>query len=220
MKSNRQRRGQFVIIAVMLTAIMIVSIGALMHGAITYYKHEPWEEYSTLIGDIEINSRRVVELSLASYTTGQNTTDIKNNLEKWKHDLTNIYTSSGITLTYSAYEPVKSSTSKWGANFKLNIASIGLEGYEFSIETELRFTVSGSTVSPFNITAVVTNENNEPVTDLRAESFTINGNIKPTVVSPYYNDNTLVYSIQFTGTFPATVEVKDSRGIVAVGICP
>ncbi len=217
MKTSRQRKGQFVIIAVMLTAIMIVSIGALMHGAITYYKHEPWEEYSTLIGDIEINSRRVVELSLASYTTGQNITNIKNNLERWKNDLADIYTSSGITLTYSAGEPVKSLTSAWGADFTLNIASIGLKGYKFSIETKLRLTVSTTSVAPYNITAVVTNENNEPITDLRAESFTINNSTHPTVVSPYYNNNTLVYCIQFKGTFPATVEVKDSRGIVAVG---
>ena len=92
MKLSREKKGQFVIIAVMFTAIMIVSIGALMHSAITYYKHEPWEEYSALIGDVEINSRRVVELCLANYTNSIQDESILNvTLHKWEKDLTEIY---------------------------------------------------------------------------------------------------------------------------------
>jgi len=100
MKSSRKKRGQFVIIAVMLTAIMMVSIGALMHGAITYYKHEPWEEYSTLIGDIEINSRRLVELSLADYSNSlvEDNSTLGVYLGNWQTDLIRIYPSSGIVL--------------------------------------------------------------------------------------------------------------------------
>ncbi len=56
------------IIAVLFIAMMIISIGVLMHRAGTYYKHEPWEEYLMLIGNIELNCRRLVELSLANYT--------------------------------------------------------------------------------------------------------------------------------------------------------
>src|SRR5512139_3795263 len=100
MKSSRGKKGQFIIIAVMLSAIMMVSIGALMHGAITYYKHEPWEEYSTLIGDIELNTRRDVELSLSDYSTSSVEDDsiLGVNLETWQKDLKNIYPSSGIVL--------------------------------------------------------------------------------------------------------------------------
>ena len=38
MKVAQNNRGQFVIIAVLMAAIMIVSIGAIMHNAATYYK--------------------------------------------------------------------------------------------------------------------------------------------------------------------------------------
>ena len=67
-KLIRNKKGQFVIIAFLLMAIMIISMGAIIHRAGTYYKHEPWEEYLTLISDIEVNSRRLVELSLVNYT--------------------------------------------------------------------------------------------------------------------------------------------------------
>ena len=63
-----QKRGQFVIIAVLMIALMIISIAPLLHRTVTYYKHEPWEEYLALIGSIELNSERLVTLSPVSYT--------------------------------------------------------------------------------------------------------------------------------------------------------
>jgi len=59
-KLIKNKKGQFIIIAFLMIAMMIISIGALMHRAVTYYKHEPWQEYLTLIGSIELNSRRLV----------------------------------------------------------------------------------------------------------------------------------------------------------------
>jgi hypothetical protein len=218
MKSKREKRGQFVIIAVMLTAIMIVSIGALMHGAITYYRHEPWEEYSTLIGDIEVNSRRVVELSLASAsTTGENESILSQNLAKWQNDLTEIYPSMGISLKSAGYKLYTGSNPTAGVSaFTLNIASIGLEGYIFSVEASLSFDIwQTSSVSPYSLAAIVESENNVVVTGLGNESFKING-LTPKAVTPFFDEdlNTLVYRIEFDG-IPATAQVIDDRGICA-----
>ena len=219
MKSNKEKRGQFVIIAVMLTAIMIVSIGAIMHGAITYYKHEPWEEYSTLIGDIEVNSRKVVELSLAHVTTsGGDVSILSENLAKWQNDLANIYPDMRINLKSTGYQLNTGSnpTAKVTA-FTLDINSIGLEGYTFSVATSLSLDIwLDSSVSPYNITAIVKSESGEVVTGLDLANFKING-ISPKAVAAFFDGNlkTLVYRIEFQGT-PVNAQVIDHRGITAV----
>jgi hypothetical protein len=220
MKSSREKRGQFVIIAVMLTAIMLVSIGALMYGAVTYYKHEPWEEYSSLIGDIEVNSGRVVELSLAQATSsGGGVSILSENLEKWKKDLMDIYPSNGISLSSSGHQLTLGSepTAKVPV-FTLNIYSIGLEGYKFSVEVSLSLDIwLDSSTSPYNLTALVKSESGEPVTGLGVENFRINDAL-PESVTPFFHEDleTLVYKIQFEGASPTNAKVTDSRGITAV----
>jgi hypothetical protein len=218
MRSNKEKKGQFVIIAVMLTAIMIVSIGAIMHRAITYYKHEPWEEYSTLLGDIEINSRRVVELSLADATNNDgNVSLLSGNLAKWQNDLTGIYPSMGISLKSTGYQLNKGSnpTAKVTA-FTLDIASIGLEGYTFSVEASLNLDIwQNSSVSPYNLAAIVKSENGVAVTGLGVDNFKING-ISPKSVIPFFDEDTdtLMYRIEFEGN-PTSAQVTDYRGIRA-----
>ncbi len=232
MKSIREKRGQFVIIAVMLTSIMIISIGALMHGAITYYKHEPWEEYSALIGDIEINSRRAVELSLASYTNSiQDESILDVNLQKWKNDLTEIYPSSGICLTpdlsgggiENLVWNMSTSTSKASAKFTLDITSIGLKGYNFGIVTSLSLTIIN--IANINSTrnemiVLVESETGMPVPDLKKENFKIE-NATILSISPAYSaSDTFAYRIIYNGPLSPHVEVWDQRGIRVVGFKP
>jgi len=230
MKPSRKKRGQFVIIAVMLTAIMMVSIGALMHGAITYYKHEPWEEYSTLIGDIEINSRRLVELSLADYSNSlvEDNSTLSVYLGNWQTDLIRIYPSSGIVLESNplSYElknssRVNSTTSESMARaaFTLNVTSIGLEGYYFEVATSLTLTIDS--ITPINettneIIAVVRSETG-PVPNLNEENFKIDGATKTTVYPDYATINAFAYRIIYDGPISPTVEVQDQRGIRVVG---
>jgi hypothetical protein len=128
----RERRGQFVIIAVLMIAIMIMSISALMHRAVTYYRHEPWEEYLALIGNIELNSHRLVELSLANYTNpikvnntetfvDNNTSDVDGNGDKGTHgnfpaqqhadSFYDTLTESGVPLTTILKKPSATSGS-------------------------------------------------------------------------------------------------------------
>ena len=218
MRQNKEKRGQFVIIAIMLTAIMIVSIGSLMHRAITYYKHEPWEEYSTLIGDIEINSRRVVELSLANATnTGGDVSILSGNIAKWQNDLTRIYPSMGISLKSTGYQLTKGSNPMAKVTaFNLDIASIGLEGYTFSVEASLNLDIwQNSSVAPYNLAAIVKSEEGVIVANLGVDHFKING-ISPKSVIPFYDEDldTLIYRIEFEGT-PMSAQVTDFRGICA-----
>jgi hypothetical protein len=232
MKSSREKKGQFVIIAVMFIAIMIVSIGALMHSAITYYKHEPWDEYSALIGDIEINSRRTVELSLASYTNSiQNESILNVNLQRWKKDLTEIFPSSGISLTpdlsgggiESLVWNMSESTSKASAKFMLDIKSIGLKGYNFSIVTSLSLTIRNitninSTINEMFV--VVESETGMPIPDLNENNFRIE-NATITSVRPAYSaSDTFEYMIIYDGPLSPHVEVWDQRGIRVVGFKP
>jgi hypothetical protein len=119
MKATKTNRGQFIIIAVLLVAIMIVAIGAIMHNAVTYYRSEPWEEYTTLVSNIELNSQHLVELS-------HDPAEFENNFNEWQSDLTRLYPGVGIKLSYTGNHPY--------VTFMLNITSVGLEGYKFSAE--------------------------------------------------------------------------------------
>jgi len=219
MNANRENRGQFIVIAIMLMAIMIVSIGALMNTAITYYKHEPWEEYSALVGDIEINTREIAELSLAGYSNlAKDNTILATNMIQWQNDLTKIYPGSGIVLASSGYSMTGQSSPnpQAYATFTLTINSIGLKGYKFSVNPSLSLTFDPPSSTAYNLTVTVRSESGEPVAGLDASNFKINS-AAPTLVSPYYETNTLVYKILYHGTSPATVEVWDQRGIRAVG---
>lgn len=224
MVSNSGKRGQFIIIAVMLVAVMIVSMGALMHNAITYYKHEPWEEYSTLIGDIEINSRKLVELSLASYTNSlESITIIETNLAKWEEDLADAYPNRGITLASSGAQMLNSSqtattaTSKAQASFTLNILSIGLEGYTFNVLTSLTLSIKSVTpVVDSNMTAViavVTSETGMPVTDLDKTNFKVENATSIAVSATYDSASVIEYGIIHNGSVNSAIEVCDQRGI-------
>ncbi len=218
MKANRENRGQFIVIAIMLMAIMIVSIGALMNTAITYYKHEPWEEYSALVGDIEINSRKIAELSLAGYSNSvKDDTILATNLIQWQNDLAKIYPGRGIVLSSSGYSMTGQSSSnpQASATLTLTINSIGLKGYKFLVNPSLSLDVDILSSGAYNLSATVRSESGEPVAGLDASNFKING-ASPTLVSPYYETDTLVYKIVYHGTSPMTVEVWDQRGIRAV----
>ena len=85
MKIVKHKKGQFIIFATLIIAIMIISIGTIMYSTVTYFKHERWQEYLMVIDNVELGSRRVVELSLANYTmlNGTNNQTLVNNLNNW-----------------------------------------------------------------------------------------------------------------------------------------
>ena len=224
MKVIRGKRGQFIIIAVMIVAVMIVSMGVIMHNAITYYKHEPWEEYSTLVGDIEINSQKLIELSLASYTNSlEPIAIIENNLDEWEEDLVDAYPSRGITLSSSGVQMLSSSrigsytaTSKAQASFTLDIQSIGLEGYAFNVLTSLTLSIKSVTTidsDMIEVIAVVESETGLPVKNLSRNNFKVENATSIAVSAAYDSDNVLEYRIVHNGSANSAVEVYDQRGI-------
>jgi len=103
MRIVKQRRGQFIIIAALLVAIMMVSVSTIMYSAVTYYRHERWEEYLSIIDNVKLGSQRVVEISLADYTntTPLNNETLRDNLNQWVVDVKRAYVGFGVVLSGS-----------------------------------------------------------------------------------------------------------------------
>jgi len=147
----RDKRGQFIIIAALLIALMIISASAVMFSAVTYYKHERWEEYIIVIDGVKTGTANVLTLSLANYTQTWNPNVLKTNLDCWRQDVEKAYAGFGAILSYSL---ASGSRSAYGmslnynlglasqnlsrisflaanATASLNITSVGLTGYGF-----------------------------------------------------------------------------------------
>jgi len=212
-----QKSGQFVIIAVLMIALMIISIAPLLHRTVTYYKHEPWEEYLALIGSIELNSERLVTLSLANYTQTLNQNILTEKLEKWQIDIMKIYSGHGISLTYeTAYLnhswKKQQSLSVANVTFTLDIESIGLEGYKFTVVELLNLTIIA--IDESNILVSVKDENKAPVTDLEVGNFkVIDADTNSTigleqVISDYDEKEQLIYRLVCNCTVPTSVVVE------------
>lgn len=95
MRIVKKKRGQFIIIAALLMATMMISVGTIMYGAVTYYRHERWEEYLAIIDNVRIGSNRVVEISLANYTSTIDGDVLQSNLFRWQNDVKKAYAGFG-----------------------------------------------------------------------------------------------------------------------------
>ena len=192
MRIMKQKRGQFIIIAVLMISMLMISIGAVMYSAVTYYRHERWEEYSTPIDNVELNSRRLVEISLANYTQTLNNMILKDNLDQWRINLMKAYPVSGVTLTYVLAED---SQYAYGANidyslglaykwfeqasfsaanvtFAINITSIALTGYKFVAPTFLRVNITQAVLDSGTLAInCILDEGLTPNIDLHKDNF-------------------------------------------------
>lgn len=238
MRIMENKKGQFIIIAVMVIAIMMISLSVTMYGASTYYKAEKWEEYITLIDHVKLNTIRVVESSLANYTSNPgNTSILEANLRSWQNDLRIAYPGQGVALTYQLtngpYEVQGISvnyskglaitwnqpTSLSAANvtFTLSFSSIGLEGYRFEATPSLNLKILNATSN--QVFVVVKEETGMPTRSLEKEDFTVAGAEVVGVTSHYDRTDTLVYKILCDRNVPTppVVTVFDLRGIKACG---
>jgi hypothetical protein len=103
MRFDRNTKGQFIIIAVMMIALMIISLGATFYTMGNYYKQEQWEDYTTVIENVKQGTIDIVDISLANYTASDPPLDmsiIEINLDFWQYDLIKAYPGYGIVLTY------------------------------------------------------------------------------------------------------------------------
>lgn len=240
MRIVENKKGQFIIIAVMIIAIMMVSLSVTMYSASTYYKSERWEEYITLIDHVKLNTIRLVELSLANYTKNPSDPSIlKANMMNWQNDLKKAYPGQGVVLTYelsdgfyqfydygisvSYYEGLalnwsqSTSISAANATFTLSFESIGLEGYKFVATPYVALKILNATSS--EIFVAVNREEAAPITGLTKEHFSIGVSIDK--VTPQYDSSELlIYRIFCEEVIPspATVTVVDLRGIKATAV--
>ena len=227
-KSFKQKKGQFIIIAILFIATMIISIGGLLSSTLTYYKYEPWEEYITVIDGIKSNSNHLVEISLSNYTLSDFTdpTILKTNLNQWKTDLPEIYPGFGINLDYELnnengiiYE-IDDTSASISANvtFSLDITSLGLTGYKFNTTPSLNLTI----LNPYPVENepinVVVTKNGTPLFDLRKENFQIIDASISSLTNQYDAQNTFIYSLTYNSpiTTHISVGVCDQRGIKLV----
>lgn len=238
MKFARNKKGQFIVIAVLMIALMIIALSVTIFGMRTYYKQEQWEEYMTLIEQVKLNTGDVVDISLAAYTEDNNTIILNDNLNRWQKDLGKAHPGHGIILTYESADDVvqaygtsidydqglarqwNESTSFSAANttITLNITSIGLEGYRFVVTSFLNLTILSVDPSSKVINATVFREDGVPVTELKKENFQVE-NVSITSVTSYYDQqHMLVYTIRCDDLelSNATLTVWDQRGIKVV----
>jgi len=214
----------------MMIALMIVSIGAIMYRAGTYYRQEQWEEYITLVEHVRLGTIRLVEISLANYTASGNNSTLKDNLDQWQNDLRKAYPGCGVILTYNLADGTNVNyfhglASHWNeavsysaanATFALNITSVGLEGYKFRATAFLCLKVINTTANEINV--AITGEDGMPITNLKKDNFQVDGPNIISVTSSYDRNYTLVYTIKCDGNIPApvTVRVWDQRGIKVI----
>ena len=103
---KRGKQGQFIIIAALIITIMIVAIGVTMYGTVTYFRHERWDDYLSVIDNVEMSSRRLMEMSLANSTEtcfeeGVPDRSIINDIfNQWKIDLSVGLAGSGVAVDF------------------------------------------------------------------------------------------------------------------------
>ena len=236
MRIVRNKRGQFIIIAIMMIALMMISVGAIMYGTGTYYRYEQWDEYLTLVEHVKLNTVRLVEISLANYTAAGNNSILKDSLDQWQNDLRKAYPGYGVILTYdlanashqvygtninysgglASHWDKTVSCSAANATFTLNITSTGLKGYKFMATPFLNLTIYNIDPTSNEIKVIVTGENGMFITNLEKDNFEVDGLNKTGVVLSYEKeDEMLVYIIKCDTSPPlnAMVTVWDQRGV-------
>ncbi|UCH05306.1 MAG: hypothetical protein JSW05_03855 [Candidatus Thorarchaeota archaeon] len=238
MRIVKNKKGQFIVIAVMMIAIMIISLGAIMYSTGTYYRSEQWEEYVTLVEHVRLNTIHLVQISLAEYTASDNNSALAANLNQWQNDLRKSYPGYGIVL---AYDLVQGTHQAYGTNIQysqglatdwnkavshsaanttlyLNVTSIGLAGYKFMATAFVRLAIIDVDISTNEITVTVSEEDGMPITDLKKGSFKVDGLTPVGVTSNYDPQHILVYTIKCENlpSSSVIVTVTDHRGIEVI----
>lgn len=120
------KRGQFIVIAILFISIMIISVAVFVYSTVTYYRYQRWEEYLTIVDNIRRNSQKVLRIGLANFT--QNFLEgrvrdkgeyeaytLRGLFNSWERDLQKIYAGIGIDLEFNAVGN-RLIASKWTVN--------------------------------------------------------------------------------------------------------
>ena len=216
MRVLRERKGQFIIIAALLLSIMIISVSTVIYGTVTYFRHERWEEYVTIIDSVKTGSSNVLEISLANYAQTLNSTILRDNLNQWIRDVRKAYPGFGVDLSYTLATGVRSaygvslnyslglartwnqqvSFSGANATFNINIASAGLTGYNFTTHAFLKMNIrdtiwySKDSKQYVVIYLSVDKDGPEPIINLQKSNFVevkLSGSSKTFTMKRYYS---------------------------------
>ena len=228
LRFKRDEKGQFIIIATLLMAIMIISVAGIMYGAVTYFRHERWEEYLAVIDAVETNSHRLVEISLANYTMQGSQTVLRANMDQWQRDLMKTYTGLGIVLSSSLANGTQDiygvtmqfneglatdwnkqvSFSAANVTFDLNITSVGLYGYKFITPVFLKMNITDAlyhqSSEEVGVRLIIQIENLIPIINLQAPNFIefqVDGQNKTFTFYHYFDsqtNNAFVYELRYS----------------------
>jgi len=199
---GREKKGQFIIIAALMMAIMIISISSIIYSSVTYFKTERWEEYVVLIDSVKTGTARVLEISLANYTQTLNNLILNNNLNKWSNEsLKRAYPGFGVILTYTfpsssrvyqaygvsirysnglnytRYQPTSFSAANTSASLSLTTA--GLTGYSFVTSAFLKERIldakyyTSANPKYLSVYLSVEREDSIPITNLKKDGFSL-----------------------------------------------
>jgi len=250
MRAARGKKGQFIIIAALLLSIMIIAISTVIYGTVTYYRQERWEEYVTIVDSIKTASCNLLQVGLANYTQTLNQAVLRDYFNLWMRDVRKAYPGFGVDLSYSLASGIRSaygvslnyslglnrtwnqrvSFSASDATVNIDVASVGLAGYNFSSHVFLKMSIRDAAwyyqeskrYVIMNVTAE--REGPEPVVSLKASNFAVklSGTPQPFTVKHYYGFkyNCFVYEIRVSSitSLPSSIEItlQDSRGIKTV----
>ncbi len=251
MRIVRHKKGQFIIIAAMLLSIMIISISTVIYGTVTYYRQERWEEYVTVLDSVRTSSQNVLQIALANYSQTLNPNVLRDYFNQWVRDVRKAYPAFGVDLSFSLAQGVRSaygvslnyslglartwnqplSFSASNATLGLDLASVGLTGYNFSSDVFLKMRIrdavwySKSSKRYVSIYVYVEKEGSEPVISLQQSNFPdvkLGGVSQTYSVKRYYSStyNCFIYEIRVNSiaALPLSAEVTlvDTRGIKTV----
>jgi len=251
MRFARERKGQFIIIAAMLLSIMIVSVSTVIYGTVTYYRQERWEEYVTIVDSVKTASSNLLQVGLANYAQTSNSTVLRDYFNQWIRDVRNAYPGFGVDVGYALADGVRSAygfnlnyslgmARRWNqatsymasnATVSIDVASVGLTGYNFSSHVFLKMSIrdaiwyTKSSKRYVIIYVSVDREGPEPVVNLQASNFPdvrLSGVSRSCTVKRYYSSvySYFIYEIKVSSvdSLPSSAEVTlvDNRGIKTV----
>jgi len=123
MSIRKAKKGQFVVIAVLMIALMIISVTSYIYATSTYYRQESWEDYLDVVKNLELSSQRVLEAALANFTQrfrNGTITDkeswedlvLRRILNDWQSTSRSAYVKSGLELSFEG-EGGRTLASRW-----------------------------------------------------------------------------------------------------------
>ncbi|MHA1710944.1 MAG: hypothetical protein ACTSUS_02595, partial [Candidatus Freyarchaeota archaeon] len=111
MNTARRKQGQFIIIAALMVAIIMISAAAVMYSTLTQFRHERAGEYVSVVDSIRASTQRLMEICLANYTKnyyeegGKERETIDNytrsTLNRWEEDLRETYAGLGLDVNFT-----------------------------------------------------------------------------------------------------------------------